>query len=68
LEMQQRIGHREDLWGYAGFSVLKSEVDALKPPRKDEQEESMIWNPRRVYRSIRGAALDWQTERTLLRL
>jgi hypothetical protein len=36
------VGHREDLWGYAGFSVLKSEVDALKQPRKDEQEESMI--------------------------
>jgi hypothetical protein len=39
---QLHVGHREDLWGYAGFSVLKSEVDALKPPRKDEQEESMI--------------------------
>lgn len=30
---QLHVGHREDLWGYAGFSVLKSEVDALKPPR-----------------------------------
>lgn len=39
---QLQIGHSGDLYGYAGFSVLKSEVDALKPPREEEQEESMI--------------------------
>jgi len=37
-----QLGHREDLSGYAGFSVLKSEVDALKPRREEEQEGSMI--------------------------
>jgi hypothetical protein len=39
---QLQVGHREDLWGYAGFSVLKSEVDALKSLRKDEHQDSMI--------------------------
>lgn len=39
---QLQIGKREDLWGYAGFSVLKSEVDALKSSRKDEQQDSII--------------------------
>ncbi|WP_232222879.1 TniQ family protein [Sulfitobacter guttiformis] len=39
---QLQVGHREDLWGYAGFSVLKSEVDALKSLRKDQQEDFLI--------------------------
>lgn len=39
---QLQVGHRQDLWGYAGFSILKSEVDALRSLRQGEQEDSMI--------------------------
>lgn len=39
---QLQLGQREGVWGYAGFCLLKSEVDALNPVRKDGQMESMI--------------------------
>lgn len=39
---QLQIGRREDLGGYAGFSVLKSEIDELKSPKIDQSVTPMV--------------------------
>lgn len=37
-----RIGRREDLRGYAGFSVLKTEIDGLKPSNQEQSVRPVV--------------------------